>query len=326
MTSDSKPQAGVPQGKVEGPHSLKSRIFPGTERNYWVYVPSQYKPDKPACLLVVQDGLGRAKAWRLPTVMDNLIHRGEMPVTIGIFVSPGVVPAPRPNAQPRFNRSFEYDGLGDRYARFLIDELLPEVKRHYKLSDDPNDRAIAGASSGGICAFNVAWERPDQFRRVFSSIVTFAGHVKPVDTKGLDFPNGVIRSSDGTQLYVADTRRSHVNIYQIRDDGRLQFKEPFGHLHLAPESDQSGADGMTVDRAGRVYVTTRLGLQICDQLGRVQLILTKPQRAWLSNVTFGGPNFDTLYVTCGDKVYRRRIKATGRSPADAPAKPPKPRL
>ena len=94
--------------------------------------------------------------------MDNLIHSGEIPVQIGIFITPGVVPAPREGAQPRFNRSFEYDAMGDRYARFLIEEILPEVGKSYSLSSDPNDRLIAGASSGAICAFNAAWERPAQ--------------------------------------------------------------------------------------------------------------------------------------------------------------------
>ena len=172
---DSLPQEGVPQGQIKGPFTWKSKIFPGTVREYWIYVPAQYDKEKPACVMVVQDGLGRANGWKMPTVFDNLIHKGQMPVTVGIFITPGVVPAPRKGAEDRFNRSFEYDSLGDRYARFLIEEILPEVRKSYNLSDDPNDRAIAGASSGAICAFNVAWERPDQFRRVFSTIGTYTG-------------------------------------------------------------------------------------------------------------------------------------------------------
>ena len=156
-----------------GPQQWKSKIYPGTVREYAIYVPAQYDAAKPACVLVVQDGLRRAEGWKIPTVLDNLIHKQEMPVTIGIFVSPGVVPAPHENAQPRFNRSFEYDALGDRYARFLIEEMLPEVGKKYNLSNDPNDRAIAGSSSGAICAFTVAWERPDAFRRVLSTVGTF---------------------------------------------------------------------------------------------------------------------------------------------------------
>ena len=168
-------QDGVPEGSIEGPFEWRSEIFPGTVRNYSIYVPAQYDPAEPACVFVVQDGLNRANGWKLPVVMDNLIHQGDMPVTIGIFISPGVVPAPHENAQPRFNRSFEYDGMGDRYARFLLEEILPEVSKTWNLSDDPNDRSIAGASSGAICAFTVAWERPDEFRRVLSTIGTYVG-------------------------------------------------------------------------------------------------------------------------------------------------------
>lgn len=172
---DSVKKAGVPEGKVEGPFEWTSKIFPGTNRQYWVYVPAQYDAAKPACVFVTQDGLGMANGWKLPTVMDNLIHEKAMPVTIGIFINPGAVPAPKDDAQPRFNRSFEYDGMGDRYARFLLEEILPEVGKTWKLSQDPNDRSIAGASSGAICAFTVAWERPDEFRRVLSTIGTYVG-------------------------------------------------------------------------------------------------------------------------------------------------------
>ncbi len=96
-----------------------------------------------------------------------------MPVTIGIFIDPGVMPGGSPDRQARFNRSYEYDGLGDRNARFLIEEILPEVAKTYRLSADPNDRGLAGSSSGGIAAFTAAWERPDAFRRVVSYIGSF---------------------------------------------------------------------------------------------------------------------------------------------------------
>ncbi len=168
-------QAGVPVGTISEAIEFRSKVFPGTTRNYWIYVPAQYDPEKPACSIIVQDGLNRANGWKLPQVFDNLIHSGEMPVTIGIFVSPGIVPAVSEDAQPRFNRSFEYDSMGDRYARFLLEELIPEVSKSHNLSTNPNDRMLAGASSGGICAFNAAWERPDAFRRVFSTIGTFVG-------------------------------------------------------------------------------------------------------------------------------------------------------
>ena len=174
---DSQVQPGVPKGEVTK-YSWTSTIFPGTVRDYWVYVPKQYDPAKPAAVMVFQDGAAYIKEdgnSRVPTVFDNLIHKGEMPVTVGIFINPGVVPALSESVLPRFNRSFEYDGLGDRYARFLLEEILPEVGKTVKLAQDGNNRAIAGASSGAICAFTAAWERPDAFRRVFSTIGTYVG-------------------------------------------------------------------------------------------------------------------------------------------------------
>jgi len=162
-------------GEIRGPLVWKSKIYPGTERDYWVYVPKQYDAVKPACVMVVQDGLSRATDWNLPTILDSLITAKQIPVVIGIFIDHGRVPSSGNYNYPRFNRSLEYDALGDRHARFLLEEILPEVGRSYNLSANPNDRSIAGASSGAICAFNVAWERPDQFRRVLSTIGTYVG-------------------------------------------------------------------------------------------------------------------------------------------------------
>src|SRR5262245_58542365 len=114
----------VPRGAVTKHSFARSKVFPGTVRDYWVYVPKQYDPARPACVWVNQDGI----QFNAPAVFDQLIHAKEMPVTIGVFVRPGVVKAPNDQALDRFNRSFEYDGLGDGYARFLLDELLPEVE------------------------------------------------------------------------------------------------------------------------------------------------------------------------------------------------------
>src|SRR5215218_10966988 len=117
---------GTPKGEVLKFTFDHSKIFPGTWREYWVYVPAQYKPDKPACVYVNQDGI----QWKAPIVFDNLIHNKEMPVTIGVFVTPGNVLADSNNiAISRINRSFEYDGLGDAYARFILNEIFPAVEK-----------------------------------------------------------------------------------------------------------------------------------------------------------------------------------------------------
>jgi gluconolactonase len=556
---DSKPQPGVPKGEVLKFTFDKSKVFPGTTRDYWVYVPAQYKPETPACVYVQQDGI----RFEAPTVFDNLINKKEMPLTVAVFVAPGVVKAADGNtALDRFNRSYEYDGLGDAYVRFLLDELLPDVEtkrttdgRAIKLSHDGNDRAIGGESSGAIAAFTAAWERPAAFSRVFSAIgtyvdlrggmryptlirkyepkririfmqdgandlnlyagdwwmanqtmeraLTFAGYevqhawgdgghngkqstmifpdamrwlwkdwpepvtggptanntlasilipgegwqlvseghkfvegpaanakgevffndvtanktykisldnkvtefiadskrgngqafgpdgrlyavamgdqrvlvydadgkataiaegwignditvahngniyvtnppadnanapskvwlIKPngektvVDT-GLKYANGVTLSPDQTLLYVADYRSHWVYSYFIKADGTLDLKQRFYWLHVPDTSDQSNADGIRVDRDGRLYVATAMGIQVCDQAGRVQCIIPTPNNR-LSNLTFGGPHFDTLYATCGDRVYKRKLKIIGVNAWDTPNKPAAPRL
>jgi enterochelin esterase family protein len=184
---DSLPQDGTPKGKLIGPTLFHSHVLEGTVRQYWVFVPAQYSADKPACVLVFQDGQRATNpngVLRVPVVMENLIHKKEMPVTIGIFVTPGQrgdqYPAGTGNPN---NRSVEYDSLNDSYARFIVDELLPEVAKSYNLTKNPEGRAIGGASSGAICAFTVAWERPNDFRKVISLIGSFTdlrgGHVYP---------------------------------------------------------------------------------------------------------------------------------------------------
>jgi enterochelin esterase family protein len=182
---DSIRQEGVPQGEVTQ-HRWTSTIFPGTERDYWLYLPAQYDANRPACVMVFQDGGAYVKEdgdFRVPIVFDNLIHKQEMPVTVGVFINPGKVPPANPGKKPHHNRSFEYDTLSDQYARFLLDEVLPEVGKQYALTDDPEGRAICGNSSGGICAWTVAWERPDAFRKVLSHVGSFTdirgGHVYP---------------------------------------------------------------------------------------------------------------------------------------------------
>jgi enterochelin esterase-like enzyme len=122
---------GVPRGEIIKLKFNQSKIFPGTSRDCWVYVPAQYDPAKPACVYVNQDGI----QWKAPNVFDNLIDKKEMPITIGVFVTPGKVLADSgSNALDRYNRSFEYDGLGDAYCRFILTEILPEVEKQ-KTSD-----------------------------------------------------------------------------------------------------------------------------------------------------------------------------------------------
>ncbi|MCX5660611.1 MAG: alpha/beta hydrolase-fold protein [Planctomycetota bacterium] len=181
----SQRQADVPRGTVTSAQWL-STIFPGTHREYFVYVPAQYTPDKPANLMVFQDGGGYANEtgdMRVPIVFDNLIHQGKMPVTIALMINPGYFPPVAPDKQPVSNRSFEYDTLSDQYVRFLLEEMIPAVAGKYRLANDPSCRAICGASSGGICSWTVAWQRPDAFGKVLSHVGSFAdirgGHVYP---------------------------------------------------------------------------------------------------------------------------------------------------
>ncbi len=548
--------ADVPKGDVTKYTFVQSKIFPGTVRDFWVYVPKQYDPEKPACVFVCQDGI----QYNAPKVFDELIHKKEMPVTIGVFVMHGRVKAASDKALDRFNRSYEYDGLGDAYARFILEEMLPEVEtktapdgRAIRLSKAGNDRAIAGASSGAICAFTAAWERPDAFRRVFSSIGTYVGlrggneyptlirkvepkpiriflqdgskdqniyggdwwmanqemqralafagyevnHVWgegghdgkqageifpdamrwlwkdwPADVKagggsnqlkeilipgedwklvaegykftegpagnakgevfyndvpgsktykigldgqvslfledtrkgdgqrfgpdgrlysvaggaeqiiaydpegkatvvadgfrgndlvvrhdggiyvtnpgwngtdpskvwyinpkgeksvvdtGLKFSNGLCLSPDQSLLYVADSRSHWVYSYQIQPDGTLAHKQKYFHLHVPDTADDSGADGLRVDRDGRLYVATRMGIQVCDQAGRVNCIIPTPNGK-VSNFCFGGEGGDTLVATCGDRVYKRKLKVKGAHNWQDPIKPAAPRL
>ena len=206
---DSQRQAGVPRGKVTMHVWRSNQVFPGTIRRYWVYEPAQYadlvkslanydgnerqpgSQREGAALMVFQDGhayVDENGQFRVPIVFDNLIHKGDMPVTIGLFIDPGHVDDELLGEKPRWsltpsNRSVEYDTLSDAYARFLLDEILPELGKRYHLSADPEWRAIGGASSGGIAAFTVAWERPDAFRKVLSHVGSFTnirgGHAYP---------------------------------------------------------------------------------------------------------------------------------------------------
>ena len=216
---DSQPQAGVPTGSITKHCWDNSRTFPGTVRDYWVYVPAQYDPGDPACLMVFQDGQGYVQTdgpIRVPVVADNLIHRGEMPVTICLFVNPGTRPGePVPDYLPDRPRQIEYDTLSDRYVRFLLEEIIPEVRKDYSLTDDPDRWAIGGTSSGGICAWTAAWERPDSFRKVLSLVGSFAD----------------IRGGHNYPSLIRKTPRKPIRIFLQSGENDLDWE--FGHWPLA---------------------------------------------------------------------------------------------
>ncbi len=545
---------GVPVGTITKGVFDQSRIFPGTTRDYAVYTPAQYDASKPAALMVFQDGAGYLGS--VPIAFDNLIHSGEMPVTVALFVNPGVVPEAGENALARYNRSFEYDAADGRYAEFLLTEMMPLALKGLAITTDPNFRGLCGSSSGGIAAFQVAWERPDQFRRVFTTVGTYVGlrggnelpvlvrklEPKPIRiflqdgkndnnlycgswwvanqdmlasfewagyevnhewgegghnrkhgnaifpevmrwlwadwkgegavvrthpdkskskateflvdgedwqlvseghgftegpavntagelffsdleqskvwrvardgkvslfrentgrTNGLAFApdgktlygcqgdpgrivswnidsgeekvhaekvkpndlvvasdgalyfsepgkktihvitpagevkvasdqfsgvNGVVLSADQSLIYAADFSGRFVWSGQRKADGTLAYVQPYYHLHLPPASVdvRSQADGMAVAKDGWLLVATAMGVQICDQPGRVHLIVPCPiGERHPSNVALDG---NTLYATCGTKVFKRKVKLAGAQAWDAPVKPEKPKL
>ena len=199
---DSMEQPGVPKGKVEK-FLWKSNIYEKTLREVLVYIPAQYDPKVPACLMVFQDGNTYASpkgAYRVPVVFDNLIHKKDIPVMVGIFVDPGSynMKGGKGGAPDRKNRSFEYDTLSPQYVTFLEKEIIPEVTKRYNLNlrQDAEGRGIGGASSGGICAFTAAWERPDMFSKVLSHIGSFT------NIRGGDRYPGIIRKAEKKPIRV----------------------------------------------------------------------------------------------------------------------------
>ena len=150
------------------------------------------------------------------------------------------------------------------------------------------------------------------------------GEKRVVDT-GLKFANGITLSPDQSLLYVADYGSHWVYSYQVQPDGSLAYKQRYYHLHVPDTADDAGADGMRVDRDGRLYVATRMGIQVCDQAGRVNCIIPTPNGR-IANLCFGGADFQTLFATCGDRVYKRKVKVKGANAFEAPIKPAAPRL
>jgi enterochelin esterase family protein len=210
---DSLPRDGVAKGEVRGPFTLPSDAYPGTQHTYWVYVPAQYDPKVPASLMLFNDGQAFKNMdgdLRVPNVLDNLIDRRELPVMLAVFINPGRRPdQPEPTPQEwgdrTTNRPTEYNTLDDKYARVICDELMPALNKEFNISKDPERRGIGGASSGAIAAFTVAWERPNEFRRVLSLIGSF------VNLRGGDAYASIVRRSEKKPLriYLQDGRNDN---------------------------------------------------------------------------------------------------------------------
>jgi enterochelin esterase family protein len=204
---DSLSQEGVPKGKLIGPLVQPSEVFPGTQHTFWVYVPAQYDSNQPAALMVFNDGQAMIAVdgdVRMPNVLDNLILRREIPVMITVFINPGrkpEQPEPTPHdwGDRNTNRPEEYNRLNNKYARVVIDEILPRVSKEYNVSTDPEMRGIAGSSSGAIAAFTVAWERPDQFRKVISIVGSFVN----------------LRGGDVYPEKIAETERKPIRVFLV---------------------------------------------------------------------------------------------------------------
>ncbi len=230
---DSQAHTNVPHGKIIGPLTLASEVFTNTTRHYWIYIPAQYQPSNAACLMIFQDGhafLNPNGDYRVPNVFDNLIYRREMPVTLAVFINPGHTPTQPESSSTNWGdgingRATEYNELNDNYAKLIVNELLPALEKDFNISKHANDRAIAGASSGAICAFTVAWQRPDQFHKVISTIGSFTnirgGHVYP----------DLIRASEAKpiRIFLQDGlndnrghRRNPTNSYDAKWDWHAQ--------------------------------------------------------------------------------------------------------
>ena len=210
----------MPKGEVRGPFTLPSEAYPGTQHTYWIYVPAQYDAKVPASLMIFNDGQAFKNMdgdLRAPNVLDNLIYRREIPVMVAVFINPGRRPdQPEPTPQNwgdrDTNRPTEYNALDDKYARVIVDELLPALYKDFNISKDPERHAIGGASSGAIAAFTVAWHRPDTFRKVLSMIGSFT------NIRGGHAYADIVRNSEKKPLrvYLQDGRNDNRG---VRRDG-----------------------------------------------------------------------------------------------------------
>jgi enterochelin esterase family protein len=218
---DSMPQDGVPKGEIRGDFHIESNIYPGTQHTYWVYVPAQYDPAIPTALMVFQDGQAFKDPngdLRAQNVMDNLIYRREIPVMIGVFINPGrtpeqAEPTPANWGDGTTNRGTEYNTPDDKYARVVTEELMPVLYKEYNISKDPEMHGIGGSSSGAIAAFMVAWERPNDFRKVLSNVGSFT------DIRGgYVYPERVMESEKKPiRVFFCDGRNDNRNANPNRD-------------------------------------------------------------------------------------------------------------
>jgi enterochelin esterase family protein len=227
---DSLPQDGVPKGKIEGPFTNATQVFPGSSHTYWIYVPAQYDPNQPAALMIFNDGAAMKDPtgdMRVPNVLDNLIWRRELPVMITVFINPAHTPSePEPTLQTwgdqTTRRPEEYNKPDDTYARVICGEILPLITNRYNINPDPDMHAIGGSSSGAIAAFSVAWARPDQFHKVFSNVGSFVnlrgGQVYPEKVLAADKKPIRICLLDG----VNDNRALTATNYNVDRDWHTQ--------------------------------------------------------------------------------------------------------
>ena len=256
---DSQPRPGVPEGKVMEFTLDDSKTYPGFRRQWWLYIPPGYDGKKPLPVMVFQDGAGyvnRTGAWRVPVVLENLMARKELPMLAAIFVNPGDSPLapgepPRKRADGRpaaaRNRSVEYDTVSGAYARFLLDEIFPLARKHIVITDDPAGRGICGSSSGGICAFSVAWHRPDQFRKVYTTIGSFTNI-----RGGNVFPD-LVRANPPKPIRVIqqDGARDLLNQFGSWPEGNRQMasalqSKGYDHQFIFGEGTHNSAHGASI--------------------------------------------------------------------------------
>src|SRR4051812_37417877 len=243
---DSQAMDGVPQGKFSAAKVLPSSVFPGTQHTYYVYVPAQYDPAKPTAVMVFNDGqamMAEPGDVQAQHVLDNLIYRREIPVMLGVFINPGrrpdqVEPSPQTGwGDGTTNRGIEYNTPDDKYARVITEELMPVLYKEYNISKDPEQHGIGGSSSGAIAAFAVAWERPNEFRKVLSNVGSFVNL-----QGGYVYPERVLASEKKPiRVFLCDGRNDN---RALRADGTYDEKRDwfYQNVRLMKALTQKGYD------------------------------------------------------------------------------------